>query len=255
MTTRIGCHGDVENIQVKFVISIGIVIEMFQSTSKDQDLRGDNEVKLIRTSIDLVETNFGRICSSFGTFAAKTALVRDSGDDLSRRLKEYAAMETLCKSLRTKLSTFADCLISVEDYRQATVDRLEAKVIGQLSQYKQLCKSAKDNVKNAVRANDKRIERQRNLQKLRSKLPINRQEIAEAEFTQAKVEAGKGMNDLTDSMQKFQHKKLKDIKQILLNYTKTELIFHAKALELYTQAFTQISQIDEDDDLQVSMIR
>lgn len=59
----------------------------------------------------------------------------------------------------------------------------------------------------------------------------------------------KELEEQTDS---FEKQKLQNISSILKDFIKTELAFHAKALELYSVAYRQINSIDNESDLYVS---
>jgi len=62
-------------------------------------------------------------------------------------------------------------------YRDAEVQRLDAKVIVPLSQYATICKHARDDVKNTFAARDRELTRRRHLDKVRERNPRNRQMI------------------------------------------------------------------------------
>lgn len=59
---------------------------------------------------------------------------------------------------------------------------------------------------------------------------------------------------LEEQIDVFEKRKLKDIKKALLDFVKIELALHAKAVELYTQAYNDVSDIDEAQDLEVSLL-
>jgi len=211
----------------------------------------DGQVKIIQDKINIVENNFSKLCSSYGAYCRKLAMLRDKGDDIAKYLKEYAAAETMNRSLRSGIDNFSNCLSSIEDYRQAQIERIEVKVIGQLAPYENICKTAKDNVKTALKARTREVERRRQLQKARTHAPQNRQEIslAESELTKATVDATQTLKQLEELMDNFEQKKLKDIQHILLEYTNIQLLFHVKAIEIYTQAFNHIKSINDEEDL------
>lgn len=48
----------------------------------------------------------------------------------------------------------------------------------------------------------------------------------------------------------FEKKRIQDIKTILGEYIQTEMLFHAKALEIYTVAYQQLDSIDEEESIQ-----
>lgn len=54
-------------------------------------------------------------------------------------------------------------------------------------------------------------------------------------------------------MDVFEKKKLKDIKTVLLDFIKIELALHAKAIDIYTNAYNDMSEVDEEQDLEVGV--
>ncbi|XP_064079805.1 CBY1-interacting BAR domain-containing protein 1-like isoform X4 [Macrobrachium nipponense] len=165
------------------------------------------QYKFIQERISGVEKHFGNICTTLGSYARKTAKLRDKGDELSKVLSDYGEFETLNKSLRSALCEVGDTLAAVQDYRNVEVERLETKVVGELSLYGGICKTAREELGTCFKFRQQEMNIRRNLEKTRNRHPQNRQQI-------------------------------------------TELAFHAKALELYTKAYGQISDIDEEDDLE-----
>lgn len=67
--------------------------------------------------------------------------------------------------------------LSIRFYRDAEVQRLDAKVIVPLSQYATICRHARDDVKNTFAARDRELTRRRHLDKVRERNPRNRQMI------------------------------------------------------------------------------
>lgn len=63
----------------------------------------------------------------------------------------------------------------------------------------------------------------------------------------------KNQKALEEQIDVFEKRKLKDLKKALLDFVKIELALHAKAVELYTQAYNDVSDIDEALDLEVSL--
>lgn len=75
---------------------------------------------------------------------------------------------------------------------------------------------------------------------------------AETEFVKATTEVSKIVRGIEEKTTTFERQKLHDIKAILMDFINVELGYHAKALELLTTAYKEVSSIDEDADLQVS---
>jgi secretion-regulating guanine nucleotide exchange factor len=67
--------------------------------------------------------------------------------------------------------------LEIINFRDAEVQRLDAKVIAPLSQYAMICKHAREDVKNTFAARDREFTRRRHLDKVRERNPRNRQMI------------------------------------------------------------------------------
>jgi len=62
-------------------------------------------------------------------------------------------------------------------YRDAQVQRLDSKVVSELSQYEDICKHAKEEVKHTSMARSQELARKKHLDRVREKNPRNRQQI------------------------------------------------------------------------------
>lgn len=74
---------------------------------------------------------------------------------------------------------------------------------------------------------------------------------AEGELQRASIEASRVSHALEQQVDSFEAKKIRDVKKVLREFVQIELVFHAKALELYTQCFQSINIVDPDADLEV----
>ncbi len=55
---------------------------------------------------------------------------------------------------------------------------------------------------------------------------------------------------LNEEIDKLEKKKLTDMKELLMEYTKIQMIFHAKALEMLTIGYQELLDINTEDDLE-----
>ena len=55
---------------------------------------------------------------------------------------------------------------------------------------------------------------------------------------------------LEETIDNFEKQKIKDIKTIFSECITIEMLFHGKALEVYTAAYQNIQNIDEEEDLE-----
>lgn len=225
---------------------------MFSSSSNNLSKVHTSQTKFIQERIAGVEKHFGQICTSLGAYTRKTARLRDKGDEVSTALLRYGEVENLNKSLRSSLCETADTLAAVQDFRNVEVERLESRVVGELALYEGVCKSAREELKRSFNTRQQEMNHRRNLERAKSRHPQNRQQIAIAEtkLQKATVEAKRACENIEEQMDQFEQRKVTDLKRILKEFIQTELAFHAKAVELYTKAYNQISNIEEEEDLE-----
>ncbi|CAH1644734.1 unnamed protein product [Spodoptera littoralis] len=222
--------------------------------------RGDNphslsyeqQAKFIQDRITNVEKNFGELCVAFGDYTRKTARLRDMGDELVKVLKDYANNEIVNKSLSNGLENLSTTLTAIEEYRNCEVQRLEAKVIGELCQYETICKHAREELKHTMNVREKELARKKVLDKARERQPFNRQQVtyAESELLKASAEMSRTAKGLSEQTEFFERRKLQQLKTLLSDFVMIEMNFHAKAVELLTVAYQQISDINDKADLE-----
>ncbi|KAL0895050.1 hypothetical protein ABMA27_013516 [Loxostege sticticalis] len=223
--------------------------------------RGDNshslsyeqQAKFIQDRITNVEKNFGELCVAFGDYTRKTARLRDMGDELTKVIKDYSNNEIVNKSLSAGLENLSITLTAIEEYRNCEVQRLEAKVIGELCQYETICKHAREELKHTMNVREKELARKKVLDRARERQPFNRQQVtyAESELLKASAEMSRTAKGLSEQTEFFERRKLQQLKTLLSNFVMIELTFHAKAVELLTVAYQQINDINEKADLEL----
>ncbi|XP_070809034.1 CBY1-interacting BAR domain-containing protein 2 [Pituophis catenifer annectens] len=204
----------------------------------------------METTIANAEKYFGSFCSLMAAYTRKTAKLRDKSDILVKKLIDYANTEN--PELRTTMKNFAEDLAKVQDYRQAEVERLEQKVVEPLKVYGVLIKQAKAEIKNFSKVRKTEIKQLEKLEKTRHKAPSNQHMISQVESQahKASVDASRTTQQLEETVDEFQRKKLKDIQKIFLDFIGIEMAFHAKALEVYSQAFQTLENYDSEKDFE-----
>ncbi|XP_048697201.1 CBY1-interacting BAR domain-containing protein 1 isoform X2 [Caretta caretta] len=186
----------------------------------------DNQTRQVREAVSNVEKHFGELCQIFAAYVRKTARLRDKADLLVNEIYAYAATET--PSLKLGLKNFADEFSKLQDYRQAE-DDLKATLTAKNREAKQLSQ----------------------LERTRQRNPSDRHIIAESDLQRASMDATRTSRQLEETIDNFEKQKIKDIKSIFSEFITIEMLFHGKALEIYTAAYQNIHTIDENDDLEV----
>ncbi|XP_043923283.1 protein FAM92A isoform X5 [Protopterus annectens] len=176
----------------------------------------DNQAQQIQDAVSNVEKHFGLLCQLLAAYIRKTARLRDKADSLVKEISIYADTET--PNLKRGLKSFAVELANIQDYRTAQVERLEAKVLEPLKSYGTIVKLKRDDIKAALLAWSRESKQMAQLEKTRQRNPSDRHIISQKIFTE---------------------------------FITIEMAFHAKALEVYTNAYQHIKDIDEDEDLEV----
>ncbi|KAA8585870.1 hypothetical protein FQN60_007439 [Etheostoma spectabile] len=240
--------------------------------SRTPDARArDNQTRKIQENITNVEKHFGEMCQLFAAYVRKTARLRDKSDVLVREIGIYADTET--PHLKRGMKQFAEHLAKIQDYRQAEVDRLEAKVIEPLKSYGAVVKRKREDLKTTQSARDREAKQMAQLERTRQRNPSDRQIIvslpcfsnplisdkrlsmlqspAESDLQRATMDATRTTKQLEETIDEFEKQKIRDIKKIFGEFVTVEMSFHAKALEVYTLAYQSIQSVDEEEDLEV----
>uniref|UniRef100_A0A672YTX8 Family with sequence similarity 92 member A1 n=1 Tax=Sphaeramia orbicularis TaxID=375764 RepID=A0A672YTX8_9TELE len=145
----------------------------------------DYQTRKIQENITNVERHFGEMCQLFAAYVRKTARLRDKADVLVKEIGMYADTET--PNLKRGMKQFADHLAKIQDYRQAEVERLEAKVIEPLKSYGAVVKQKREDLKTTKRARDREAKQMAQLERTRQRNPSDRQIIVSFQESFLKV--------------------------------------------------------------------
>ncbi|XP_006888854.1 PREDICTED: protein FAM92B [Elephantulus edwardii] len=213
-------------------------------------LTRDSQVRVMEAAVTSAEKSFGQLCSLLAAYTRKTARLRDKADQLVKQLINFANAEN--PELRATVRDFAEDLAKVQDYRQAEVERLETKVVNPLKLYGVQIKQTKAEIKKFKRIRNNEIKQLEKLERLRQKSPSDRQMISQAESSvqRASVDASRTTQQLEETIDAFQKQKLQDLQRIFVDFVTIEMIFHAKAVEVYSSAFQTLDSYDLERDLE-----
>ncbi|XP_011916919.1 PREDICTED: protein FAM92A1 isoform X3 [Cercocebus atys] len=174
--------------------------------------RRNAQTKQLQTAVSNVEKHFGELCQIFAAYVRKTARLRDKADLLVNEINAYAATET--PHLKLGLMNFADEFAKLQDYRQAEVERLEAKVVEPLKAYGTIVKMKRDDLKATFTARNREAKQLTQLERTRQRNPSDRHVIsqAETELQRAAMDASRTSRHLEETINNFERQKMKDIK-------------------------------------------
>ncbi|XP_012503636.1 PREDICTED: protein FAM92B [Propithecus coquereli] len=213
-------------------------------------LSRDSQARMMEDTVANAEKHLGQFCSLLAAYTRKTARLRDKADQLVGQLIGFASAEP--PELRAAVRSFAEALAQVQDYRQAEVERLETKVVNPLKLYGAQIKQTRAEIKKLKHAQKNEIKQLQKLEKLRQKSPSDRQMISQAETSvqRASADASRTTRQLEDTVGAFQRQKLKDLQKIFSDFVTIEMVFHAKAVEVYSSAFQTLENYRLERDLQ-----
>ena len=77
------------------------------------------------------------------------------------------------------------------------------------------------------------------------------QETANAELEKASAESHFLNNKCQNQLVNFEYKRLQDVKECLQTFITVEMAMHAKALEIFSHAYSYIDSIDVEADMEV----
>ncbi|XP_047566170.1 CBY1-interacting BAR domain-containing protein 2 isoform X2 [Lutra lutra] len=238
----------------------------------------------MENTVTNAEKYFGQFCSLLAAYTRKTARLRDKADQLVRQLTDFANTEH--PEMRATMRNFAEDLAKVQDYRQAEqvgrawsqapeqtprgntsslmltfqrdachsqlVERLETKVVCPLKLYGTHIKQTRAEIKKFKQVQKNEMKQLEKLEKLRQKSPSDRQTISQAEtgVQRASVDASRITHQLEEVIDTFQKQKLKDLQKIFSDFVTIEMVFHTKAVEVYSSAFQILDSYDLERDLE-----
>ncbi|XP_012395795.1 protein FAM92B isoform X1 [Sarcophilus harrisii] len=213
-------------------------------------LSRDSQVRVMENTVNNAEKYFGQFCVLLAAYTRKTARLRDMADLLVKQLLDFANTEN--PEMRTTLKNFAEELAKIQDYRQAKVERFELKVINPLRLYETQIKQTRAEIKKFNKARNNEIKQLEKLERLRQKSPSDRHTISQAETNvqKAAVDMNRTTHQLEETIDIFQKQKLKDIQKIFSDFVTIEMVFHAKAVEVYSKAFEILENYDLERDLE-----
>ncbi|KAB0798288.1 hypothetical protein PPYR_09281 [Photinus pyralis] len=209
------------------------------------------DTKYVLDRILATERNFAELCHTFGQYSRKIARVRDKGDTISETLLSIAENEDISKSLSEGLTNLSMTFTNISGYGNARAQNIDLKVIQEFSKYENICKNAKEDVKQIFSAQEREMAKRKQCKRVREK-KSNRQTIhqAESELIRAQKEVMKTVDSVEDKIITLEKQKLHDLKGILLDLILTEIGYHSKALQQLTKAYNDVNDIDENSDLQ-----
>ncbi|XP_074616962.1 CBY1-interacting BAR domain-containing protein 1-like [Acropora palmata] len=207
----------------------------------------DHELKVISERISCAERHFSILLKDFTAFSSGLISMQDKGMRISKSVDVYSDQEY--PSLKASLAGVSENIAATQDLLGAQADYIQEKVLPPLALNSRNCKHARDYVKELNAAREKQSLKQKALDKLKTK-EKNSGKIVEQDLQKLAADARRARQTLEYQMVEFERKKIQDIKTVFSCFFHGQMLFHAKALELYTAAFQNVFSMDEEQDIE-----
>ncbi|CAD6999860.1 unnamed protein product [Ceratitis capitata] len=207
----------------------------------------DDRIKIMNERINLTEKHLMEICGTFAACTRKIAKCRNAFDELGHKIQNFAEEEKINYSLSDGLNAITTSLTVQADYMDLLVHRLEMKIVNELSQFENLCKTTRENLRTATIARDKEVLKQQQLIEIKSKFTANNT-AADSELVKAKLEVNRANKEIDDIINSFEKRKLTDVKALLTDFILISLKYHTKTLEVLSASYYDVTNIDENGD-------
>eukprot|EP00026_Physarum_polycephalum_P011399 Phypoly_transcript_11624.p1 GENE.Phypoly_transcript_11624~~Phypoly_transcript_11624.p1 ORF type:complete len:373 (+),score=80.09 Phypoly_transcript_11624:101-1120(+) len=169
---------------------------------------------------------------------------------LATHMKDYALVET--PGLKNSFSGFSDCLFQMEDRRKEMYDRLQIKVYEGMKNYETACKDIKESMKACSEAEQVQTKKQKDLAVMNAKKGADISKVTPARQALAKAasDTKAAKEKFHKELENFEKQKIRDFKAIWSEYIHTHIMYHSKALEIFTRAHLIINDVDEDEEME-----
>ncbi|XP_004280194.2 CBY1-interacting BAR domain-containing protein 2, partial [Orcinus orca] len=208
------------------------------------------QVWVTEDTVTNAEKCFSQFYSLLAAYTRKTARLRDKADQPVKQLIDFANTEN--PEMRAALRNFAEDLAKVQGYRQAQVERLETKVVKPEALRRADEADPQAEIKEFKRVRNEELKQLEKLERLRQKSPSQRQARTQAEtgVQRALADASRTSHQPEEMVDAFQEQKLQGLQKIFSDFVTIEMVFHAKAVEVYSSAFQTLESYDLERDLE-----
>ncbi|RWS12492.1 protein FAM92A1-like isoform X2 [Dinothrombium tinctorium] len=183
-----------------------------------------NELRSIQERCESLEKNLNDVYNQLAVYARKVAKCRDEGDSFAECVQRFAESENVNRSIQHALTNFADIFSTLQTWRDFKVEKIENDILDEISVYGELCKKIKDEIRKGMNSSRVRSGSSENV-------------------------SSSGDSRVENQIEKFEERKIKDVKKWFQKLVEIELLFHAKSLELWTEAYKYVASIEEETDL------
>lgn len=131
------------------------------------------------------------------------------------------------------------------DSQDDSIDSTTEKILQDLAEYQTICHNSRDEVKNQVTLRDKEFNKRKHLEQNNQKFK-NENDVMNSNMQISKI-----LKEITSISEQFESQKIGDFKDIMQQFIKIQMKFHAECLEELTEMHGHVNAIDVAQDTQV----
>ncbi|TPX33384.1 hypothetical protein SmJEL517_g03765 [Synchytrium microbalum] len=210
----------------------------------------EEKARYVQRSVVKTEKNMHELRSCLQGYLRNQERLRRKSLKLATVLKGYSECEE--KNLKGVLANVSQKLAELQQFRDMADVRVDCLSAEPLKLYSMICSNLKGQIRLRESAIEKEQRKQIQLDKVMIKESGNRTKVS-----QSQLELAGATNDvqlataalLTD-IRRFEETKRTDMRIVLGEFLFTEISYHAKAIELLTEAHNNLHSTPLEEDLQ-----
>ena len=204
---------------------------------KQRSEKKDGLVESQRENVRKLEKELTMLKKSIEKYSGKLSKSKKRNDHVGNSIEKLFEGEK--GEVKETLQQFSEILFNVGRYQEERVDKIYEKVIGELSFSRCRCKHAAFNIDVALKCQKEELRRRKELNKIKESTPFDKQKSTKAQsaLLASSIEVDKAFACLEEELETFEQQRVEEIRAILLAFTESELMYHSRALELYTKGF------------------
>ncbi|TPX39458.1 hypothetical protein SeMB42_g05873 [Synchytrium endobioticum] len=210
----------------------------------------EEKARYVQRSVVKTEKNMHELRACLQGYTRNQERLRRKSLKLSTILKGYSECED--KNLKAVMAQLAAKLADLQQFRDMADVRIDCLSTEPLKIYNMICSQLKGQIRLREAAIEKEQRKQTQLDRVMIKESANRTKVS-----QSQLELAGATNDvqlataaLLADIRRFEETKRTDLRSVLGEFLFTEISYHAKAIELLSEAHNIIHETDLTEDLE-----
>jgi hypothetical protein len=194
-----------------------------------------------------VESNMAQFRQGAELMVRKHQKSNIKTSSLAITLKDMSINEP-SKNLRESLEQLSVGLSDLENHRLALLANLQFNIVNEFDKYSSRVKVQESNIQIRNKAYLEFNKKQRDYLATRGRASQQKQDHAKAMLEEERKRLQAAEDTINGSIGDFEKERLNDMKTFLKHFLNSHVYYHARAVEVYSQAFEKVMAIDSDSE-------